>query len=167
MRFHEMKKHCVLAVVVMCLVSILTVSRVPESHSELSQDSYAGSETCAGCHENLSKGWKTTRHAKAFETLKKKKQESLPACQKCHVTGFDKPGGFVDQELTPELAGIQCESCHGPAASHAANPENKKGLIAKPAETLCRDCHTKGQDPKFDYQSKIRLVHGTSQKGGK
>jgi hypothetical protein len=148
---------------VCCLVLF---GNAPKSHSQPAPEEYAGAETCASCHEKMVKGWKTTLHSKAFETLKKKSQEKLPACQKCHVTGFDKPGGFVDLELTPELAGVQCESCHGAAASHAAKPENRKNLIAKPSEAACRECHTKGQDPNFDYVAKKKLVHGENIKGG-
>jgi predicted CXXCH cytochrome family protein len=162
-----MRKYYLLLFVFIGILFVVSTRHTPDSHAQQPQENFVGAETCSGCHEDLYKGWKSTRHAKAFETLKKKSQETLPACQKCHVTGFEKTGGYVDQELTPDLAGVQCESCHGPAASHAANPENKKGLVAKPAESLCRECHTKGQDPKFDYQSKIRLVHGISQKGGK
>ncbi|MDD5168099.1 MAG: cytochrome c family protein [Syntrophales bacterium] len=129
---------------------------------ETVREGYAGAGACAGCHSDLVKGWKTTRHAGALETLKKKSQEGLPACVKCHVTGFEKAGGYVDQELTPELSGVQCESCHGPAAAHAANPGNRKDLVAHPGEASCRECHTKGQDPKFDYRTKKKFVHGAS-----
>ena len=161
-----MKKAMILCAVFCFGALMMLAGNVPDSYSEQPRVSFAGSDTCAGCHEDLVKGWKTTRHSKAFETLKKKSQEGLPACQKCHVTGFEKDGGFIDQELTPELAGVQCEVCHGAAAAHAANPENKKNLTPKPAEALCRECHTQGQDPKFDYQSKIKFVHGKKQKGG-
>lgn len=159
-----MRKSHILFLLLVFAVGFTLFGTVPVSHSQPAPEGYAGAETCAGCHNDLTKGWKTTRHAKAFETLKKKSQEKLPACVKCHVTGFEKAGGYVDQELTPELAGVQCESCHGPAAAHAANPGNKKNLIPNPGETSCRECHTKGQDPKFDYTNKKRLVHGESQK---
>jgi len=152
---------------VLCAAFISTFVQVPDSHSQPTQAGYVGANACDCCHEDLVKGWKTTRHAKAFETLKKKSQESLPNCQKCHVTGFDKAGGFVDLELTPELAGVQCESCHGAAAAHAAGPDKRKPLIAIPDESTCRECHTKGQDPKFDYNTKRKLVHGDSRKGEK
>jgi len=128
---------------------------------------YAGADKCAMCHSDLSHGWKMTHHAKAFDTLKKKHQETLPGCVKCHVTGFEKDGGYVDQELTPELAGVQCEACHGPSAGHVAYPMNKKNRIASLNETVCRACHTAGQDPKFDYANKKRFLHGEDQKGGK
>ncbi|QEM69482.1 cytochrome C554 [Geobacter sp. FeAm09] len=153
-----------------CLTAAFLLAMAVHAQSGYSQpaaDEYAGVETCAGCHEELVAGWKTTRHAKAFATLQKKHQETLGHCLKCHVTGFEKEGGFMDGELTPHLAGVQCEVCHGAAAAHAANPDSKKGLVARPGEDTCRECHTKGQDPKFDFHNKKLLVHGAAKKGGK
>ena len=162
-----MKKKHTLVLLTTFMFCFYLLGTVSVGHAQPVQEGYAGAEACAGCHGNLVKGWKTTRHATALETLKKKTQEKLPACVKCHVTGYEKTGGYVDQELTPELAGVQCEVCHGPAAAHASNPGNRTNLIANPSEASCRECHTKGQDPKFDYTNKKRLVHGESQKGGK
>jgi cytochrome c553 len=154
------------SVVVIIAFALATV-KTGLSQSAPPEGGYAGAEKCAMCHSAIAKGWKTTRHAKALETLKKKSQDNLPACVKCHVTGFEKDGGFVDREMTPELTGVQCESCHGPASIHAANPMNRKSLTVHPGETVCRECHTTGQDPKFDYASKKKLVHGEDPKGGK
>ena len=121
--------------------------------------SYVGSEKCAPCHSDIAEGWKKTRHAKAIESLKKSKQENLPACVKCHVTGYEKDGGFMDYELTPEMAGVQCEVCHGPGGDHVANPMTKN-ISRQSGAALCRQCHTQGQDPGFDYEVKVLNVHG-------
>lgn len=163
-----MMKNRIIFLLLVFAVGFALFGTAPVGHSQpVPEGGYASVQTCAGCHGDRAKGWQTTRHAKALETLKKKSQDTLPGCVKCHVTGFEKDGGYVDQELTPALAGVQCEACHGPAANHAANPMNKKNLIARPGETICRECHTKGQDPKFDYANKKGLVHGENQKGGK
>jgi predicted CXXCH cytochrome family protein len=121
--------------------------------------SYVGWNKCASCHTDIKDAWQNTRHAKAIESLKKSKQESLPACVKCHVTGYEQDGGFIDYELTPEMAGVQCEVCHGPGGEHVASPVLKK--MAKESDTaLCRQCHTEGQDPGFNYEVKVKNVHG-------
>jgi predicted CXXCH cytochrome family protein len=130
-------------------------------HSEES-GAYIGSKKCATCHAAISKTWQTTRHAKAIESLKKTGQENLPDCFKCHVTGYDKDGGFIDNELTPEMAGVQCEVCHGPGGSHVTNPINKK-MTKESGEILCRQCHTQGQDPGFNYKEKVKHAHGAQQ----
>jgi predicted CXXCH cytochrome family protein len=121
--------------------------------------SYVGSGKCAPCHSAIKDGWQNTRHAKAIESLKKSGQEKLPACVKCHVTGFEKDGGFIDYELTPEMAGVQCEVCHGPGSAHAAGP-SKNNITKESGTALCRQCHTQGQDPGFNYEVKVKNVHG-------
>ena len=65
----------------------------------------------------------------------------------------------MDLEITPELGGVQCEECHGPARSHISDPGEKKKLIANPGEPKCRLCHTSGQDPNFNYGKKVKQVH--------
>lgn len=120
---------------------------------------YVGSKKCETCHSAISKTWQNTRHAKAIESLKKTGQENLPACFKCHVTGYEKDGGFIDHELTPEMAGVQCEVCHSPGKDHATDPLKKK-MIKEAGESLCRQCHTQGQDPGFNYKEKAKQVHG-------
>jgi hypothetical protein len=123
------------------------------------QVAFLGWRECATCHEDIARSWQKTRHARAFESLKKTSQEGLPACLKCHVTAYDEPGGFVDFELTPELVGVQCEECHGSGNTHAAESGNKEKIAAKPGEGKCKRCHTPGQDPGFQYGKKGKLVH--------
>ena len=123
---------------------------------------YVGGKKCEVCHSAISKSWQDTRHAKAMESLKKSNQENLPNCVKCHVTGYERDGGFIDNELTPEMAGVQCEVCHGPGGDHVKNPGAKK-MIKESGEETCRPCHTKGQDPGFNYAEKVKLVHGAKQ----
>jgi len=119
---------------------------------------YVGNEKCSPCHSDIHKSWQETRHAKAIDSLKKSGQEGLAACVKCHVTGYEKDGGFLDYELTPEMAGVQCEACHGPGGKHISNPMGDKPART-PGEALCRECHTQGQDPGFNYEEKSKLSH--------
>jgi predicted CXXCH cytochrome family protein len=125
----------------------------------LSQDTaqYKGWSYCKACHKPKTKGWEQTRHAKAFDSLKKTNQQDLPDCVKCHVTGYGEPGGFIDYELTPEMSGVQCEACHGRGSRHKGG---EKDIIAVPGTDKCRQCHTPGQDPKFDYKKRTAEVHG-------
>lgn len=120
---------------------------------------YVGWEQCSTCHPDIAETWQNTRHAKAIESLKKSGQENLPDCVKCHVTGYEKDGGFIDYELTPEMAGVQCEVCHGPGSNHVSNPV-KENIIKESGQELCRECHTEGQNPGFDYEVKVKDVHG-------
>ena len=62
--------------------------------------------------------------------------------------------GFVSQSKTPQLAGVQCENCHGPAANHAANPDDPTVIPrVELAATVCGGCHSAGSrhaPPTYD-----------------
>jgi hypothetical protein len=77
-----------------------------------------GYETCGLCHTSLVTEWQTTAHSMAFETNINPNPHGFrnEACYNCHAAGQFPAGdgGFIDQELTPQFANIQCESCHGP-----------------------------------------------------
>lgn len=127
---------------------------------------YLGWRNCAACHETIAAEWQLSSHARAFAGLKKSAQETLPACIRCHVTGYEQPGGFIDVELTSDLAGVQCEQCHGSGKNHAAAP-GKGTIVASPPVETCRHCHTPGQDPNFDYPKKVRNVHSATASAGR
>jgi len=139
------------------IIIVFSLSQVQLVRSQESAN-YVGNEKCAPCHSDNHKSWQDTRHAKAIDSLKKTGQEGLAACVKCHVTGYEKDGGFLDYEITPEMAGVQCEACHGPAGKHITNPMGEKP-VRTPGEALCRECHTQGQDPGFNYEEKSKLSH--------
>lgn len=112
---------------------------------------YAGSPACLECHESVHTLEVNTRHAQAFETLKRVHQENNSSCLPCHTVGYGLPTGFVSETATPQLAGVQCENCHGPAGNHAANPSD---LTARPrtdiAGQVCGGCHNGTHNPTFD-----------------
>ena len=130
----------------------------PSLHSDKSS-SYVGWKQCEVCHDEIVQKWKETRHAEAIESLKKSSQENLAACVKCHVTGYEEDGGFLDYELTPEMAGVQCEECHGRGSNHIKNPGQEGVLERAPGVEVCRRCHTDRQDPGFNHKEKSALVH--------
>ena len=127
--------------------------------SPVSVDSaYVGAETCAGCHQAEHQIWSTTRHAHALASLEKKNEQFDNECIGCHVVGFQK-GGYQSLYTTPNLANVQCESCHGPGKQHASNPGKGYGFMATPVG--CTQCHTKPNSPDFNfatYWPKVR--HG-------
>jgi nitrate/TMAO reductase-like tetraheme cytochrome c subunit len=115
---------------------------------------FAGSAACAECHEGVHTVELNTRHARALETLKKIGQGNNASCLPCHTVGHGLPTGFTTEFSTPHLAGVQCESCHGPAAEHAAN---EMDLTRRPrkeiAGQLCGGCHTGSHHPTYDEWS--------------
>jgi hypothetical protein len=133
------------------------------------EHSYVGTKNCKKCHLKEWKSWSLTQMAKAYESLMPgvavdaKKSAGLDSeadytkdetCIHCHVTGHGKPGGFVDVETTPDLAGVGCESCHGPGGTYTQDPhmslknrEYKKadvvavGLVGEITAEQCTSCH--------------------------
>jgi len=78
-------------------------------------------------------------------------------CVRCHSTGYGKPGGFVDIKSTPDLAGIGCETCHGPGGTYIQDGymtlKNKQyvkteivavGMVDTVGEAQCGACHRIG-----------------------
>jgi len=61
-------------------------------------------------------------------------------CAGCHVTGLDT--------ATWQFAefSMGCESCHGPAAEHAANPAKIKP-VTEIDDQVCGACHSRGMSP--------------------
>ncbi len=78
---------------------------------------YVGQKKCAACHFPQFRVWKQDGHAKAFEILPAKYREDAE-CLTCHTTGFGTPTGYKDASMK-HLAGVTCESCHGPGSEHA------------------------------------------------
>jgi hypothetical protein len=112
---------------------------------------FAGASLCRGCHPAVHRQWEDTAHASAFQVLQASHQATNTLCLPCHTVGYGLPTGFHDEISTPQLAGVQCENCHGPAADHAANPDDLARVprveIASP---LCGGCHTGYRYPTFE-----------------
>jgi len=112
---------------------------------------FAGADTCRACHAPDHADWVGTAHARAFDALAEVEQDQRDDCLPCHTVGFGQPGGFVDFATAEHLAGVQCESCHGPAQEHALDPLDRDLLpIVTTNPAACGVCHTDFHHPTFD-----------------
>ena len=147
--------------------------------------SYVGSFRCKKCHLGEYKSWEATRMAKSFDILKpgqhKEAKEKFKIdvgkdytndekCLKCHTVGFQQAGGYAvpagDDEKAirkaEKLAGVGCESCHGPGSAYVEVFEeilkSKRKYkveelyavgLRKLDETTCKICHNQ-EGPTFD-----------------
>ncbi len=146
---------------------------------------YVGSTKCKKCHIAEHKSWEKTKKGHALDTLKpdqaaeaktkfkldpKKDYSTDAACVKCHVTGFEQPGGYKFPDAKDEaavkemekLAGVGCESCHGPGSEYIKVHEDvfkskrkykveefyAAGMTKIEAST-CTNCHN-DKSPTFD-----------------
>lgn len=112
--------------------------------------------TCEQCHPDQVAKWKTTDHAKAYDTLVKKSKQFDPKCLACHTTRFEQPEGFSMKLQQAELVNVQCESCHGFGKDHAT--EMKPIAVAKPKIDLCIKCHTPDRCPTFEQDAEKVLL---------
>ncbi len=107
---------------------------------------------CEPCHADQVKAWKTSPHAKAYDTLVKKNKNFDPKCLACHTTRFEQPDGFSMKTQQMELVNLQCESCHGYAKQHLS--DGKPIPTPKPPVAVCVKCHTADRCPNFEKEFK-------------
>jgi hypothetical protein len=177
------------------LVALAGVGWIGPAAAGAAEHSFVGSQACKKCHIKEFKSWEQTKMAQSFEQLKpgvaaqaktdagldpKKDYTKDAGCVRCHVTGFGKPGGFVDIATTPNLAGVGCEVCHGPGGTYIqdgfmtmANKEYKKselvavGMTDQVTAAQCTECHNSDSPfaPKggaFDFDA--NKTKGTHEK---
>ena len=122
---------------------------------------YVGSAACAPCHQPAYAWWRSHAHGVAYLTLQQRNKEYNLDCVGCHVTGYQQPGGStVTHNLDGELRNVGCESCHGPGAAHAKNPETE--ILRVTPESTCIACHNQQHSDLFDYSefAKTLVVPG-------
>ena len=158
---------------------------------------YVGSFRCKKCHLAEYKSWEATRMAKSFDILKSGQHKEVKEkfkidtgkdyttdanCLKCHTTGFERLGGYQtpagnDEKAVKkaeQLAGVGCESCHGPGGAYVEvfeeilkskrkyKVEELYALgLTKIDEATCKTCHNQEgptYDPTtpFDYEKRKR-----------
>lgn len=177
------------------LTGLLLSGPSPSMQAAEGQHTYVGSSKCKMCHIKEWNAWAATRMSSSYDLLKPgagadaKKKVGLdpakdytkdPKCLPCHTTGFGKPGGFVNMENTPNLAGVGCEMCHGAGGDYVQdqhmslkNKEYKKpdlvkvGLVDTITASQCTACHNNespfvGKDYVFDFEA--RKTQGTHEK---
>lgn len=99
------------------------------------QDEKKMSDRCVLCHEQATKDWLASPHAKTVNdiflnewTNEGKKWE----CLVCHTSQLDRKTGKFSHE------GVSCESCHG--AMKEDHPDKSKMALPVTSE-VCQGCH--------------------------
>ena len=157
-----LRRHWKGLALLVCLVGIvaaLTTGRPrPVMAAPPKDAAYVGVKKCKTCHFKDYRRWRKMKHAGSWKSMGEK-DRTRTECFGCHVTGYGEPGGYVSEEETPDLTGVQCESCHGPGNAHAEaakeaeskeeskddlDEETKKrmlSLINKVPQNTCVRCH--------------------------
>ena len=118
-------------------------------------DGYVGAAACKKCHAGAFRTWAASRHSHALATLATAKEDVDPECVICHAVGMDRAGGFRGELVTPGLAGVQCENCHGPGLRHSRELGAAK---MKSDDMVCLECHTPLQSPHFSFATHWLLI---------
>ncbi len=118
---------------------------------------YVGSAACSACHHTAFAWWRNHAHGVAYLTLQEANKEYNLDCVGCHVTGYGEPGGStVTHNLQGALVNVGCESCHGPGAAHAKDPDVK--VVRNPPASTCLRCHNDQHSDLFDYDAYRRTL---------
>lgn len=135
--------------------AILSITRpvtaAPAAAPVSQAPSYAGSQSCTKCHENIHSAWQNTRHAQAFSAPIFQRDwtqlGSQVSCLQCHTTGYDaQSGGYAE-------AGVTCEACHGPfQPTHPDTP-----MPITPNADLCGSCHKTTTD---EWRASVHAEQG-------
>jgi hypothetical protein len=120
-------------------------------------DTYAGEDKCRSCHTAAYRITHASGHAHAYATLVKKGSEYDPECLRCHTVGYGARDGFINLQKTPNLAGVQCENCHGRGTAHIqAVQSGKTGraatlMLRAMTPNSCVRCHDEENSANFQF----------------
>jgi predicted CXXCH cytochrome family protein len=151
------------------LISCVVASRTIVAPPKIAGAAFVGSKECAQCHEDTSKHFGTSTHAKVAVADPKLGDTSCEACHgpgslhvkaggskgtivnpdkspescfQCHV---DKRGEFQLPSAHPVMAGhVTCTDCHDP---HAGNAIKGTGASLHTQSETCTECHTAQKGP--------------------
>jgi hypothetical protein len=145
------------------------------------ENAFVGTNQCFTCHRPQTDAWSETLHAQSHAKLPEQARDDS-ACLKCHVTGFDQPGGYA-ANTEKDLLMVGCEACHGPGERHVdaaqrfilATPdeeakiekEMRDTVVKSPSDSVCIACHqtqAHGAHPAYTHYS--RDATGTSTLSG-
>jgi hypothetical protein len=138
---------------------------VADSKGPAARGGFVGSTACSACHTDAYEIWEESLHFKGMEALADDLRDgaaatSDPDCIQCHSVGFGFESGYGSKELPEDsrwglekgLAGIGCESCHGPGAQHSRT--TKVEDIDLSGQHTCLRCHDSENDPDFNFERK-------------
>lgn len=121
---------------------------VPPANDIGGASEYVGADICVNCHREIHTAWSTSKHASAINPLQDAGRQFDSGCVGCHTTGY-REGGFVSMTATPKFAGVQCESCHGPAGKHVSS-RNAADINGRPLTAVCAKCHNGPAQPQHE-----------------
>lgn len=99
------------------------------------KNNWATVDNCQQCHVPQYDLWKESLHAEAIDALQPQNITNK-VCLPCHT-------------LTPKLANVQCENCHGEGGKHIARPKRGNVPVAELKAEVCGSCHSGSHHDTF------------------
>jgi hypothetical protein len=126
---------------------------------------YVGAGKCKVCHLVVFNSWSKTSHASALSSLKPE-EKGNQHCLRCHTTGYGQ-SRYEPRPGLSNLAGVQCEACHGPGSLYSRSSVMRNtelsgafGLASIDSST-CTACHNQ-ESPTFKgFAYRKGLLTGT------
>lgn len=116
---------------------------VAAANRKINPDEYVGSETCAGCHEEIAKQVARTVHGAA--KMPERIDRALWGCEGCHGPGKEHAEAGGDKtkiqrlsEATPEARSETCLFCHGGQDERI----NFRRSEHQASQVSCDSCHS-------------------------
>ena len=111
---------------------------------------------CIDCHEKEYESWKKSAHAHSWQSLVNEKKTKSMACISCHVSGFGRLDGFINENITHNLKNVTCVECHYTELSHLTMKTKK--TVKKIEEKNCIRCHDKENDADFNFKEAVSRI---------
>ena len=128
------------ASVAVVLMSCATTSRTMMAPPSIPGATFAGSDACAQCHEEVTRDFRTADHAK----LQAKGKNAVDmGCESCHGPGSKhiEAGGGAGTIINPKKSAETCFQCHLDKKGEFSLPYSHPVLAGKMACTDCHDPH--------------------------
>lgn len=157
-----------LTIAVLSMILASPSSRAAELPPAEARATVLGPSVCAECHPAIHRIWMETRHHKSYFDMHRRRSarriadrldirriKNSARCARCHYTVPETTHTIGHRPET--LAGVSCESCHGPASlwnrvhSDPTNPNRLSDAerlgLARPSSlyqlaSTCYRCHT-------------------------
>ena len=148
----------------LCAITTRATQEIACAPAATPQDRYVGTAACRACHGAAFSLWEQTKHANAWQTLVEANKTCDLGCIGCHSVGYDRPGGYCHLSDAQEHANVGCETCHGPAAGHLANPGDREAwgtaFTGVTSPETCLSCHNAEHSDAFSYDTYRRKIVG-------
>lgn len=133
------------AALVLAVASCVTMQRTVVLPPHIPGAEFVGSETCAECHEEITRDFKTASHAR-LQVMGANAPEA--GCESCHGPGskHSESGGAYHTIINPGQSPQVCFQCHQDLRGNFNLPHRHPVMEG---QVTCNDCHDPHTGPAF------------------